>query len=76
MRGTRLHSIVCVWLAATTATGGCRTTSPVVTKPPAPIANTPAPAPATIATPRGRATVALVPDADSARLSITFPIRG
>jgi len=36
MRRTRLHSLICVWAAATTATGGCRTPPPAAHPAPPP----------------------------------------
>ena len=57
MRRTRFHSLICVWAAATTATGGCRT-PPTATRPgPAPLVAT---APV-LAAPSGSGARATVP---------------
>jgi len=56
MRRTRFHSLICVWAAATTATGGCRT-PPTATRPaPPPLVST-APVLAAPAASGARATV-------------------
>ncbi len=58
MRRTRLHSLICVWAAATTASGGCRT-PPTATRPgPAPLVAT--------------APVLAAPAAASARAAVPF----
>ena len=71
MRRTRLHSLLCIWAAVTTAVGGCR--APTTVKAPTPAV--PATATATSAADgRGaRPTVQLEPDADTARLKIGLP---
>ena len=57
MRRTRFHSLICVWAAATTASGGCRT-PPATRLAPAPLVRT-APVLATPAASGGRAVVPL-----------------
>ncbi len=71
MRRSRLHSLICVWAAATVATGGCRGPAPTTIKtPPRPAGTQVSPVSASDG---GRATVPIDTAADGAVLTVTVP---
>ncbi len=73
MQRNRFHSVICVWVAATVAAGGCRTAVPVARPQLAPTnPNTPA-ALAAATTSTGRPQIPIAIDAGGA-LTVRFPV--
>ncbi len=70
MRRTRLHSLICVWAAATTATGGCRAPASTITTAPRPTPSGPV-----VATPAsgGRPEVPLEPGTKKGAITSRTP---